>query len=126
MMYDSWMMMKTRTIVEDVSGTMSQAYFAEVEVIEELDMRRQGTTVADAARLAVSAIRQFADDAERKFVKSGALPPPAKSPDLPTFTREAVHAMVKLAYQEPGGTRGRIWEAVSLLDDIASGHARIA
>lgn len=70
------MTMKTRTITEDVDGTLNRRYFAEVEIGDELDVRREGKSAASAARVIVAALRYWADDAERKFIESGVLPTP--------------------------------------------------
>jgi len=65
--------MKTRSIVEDVSGSLNRRYFAEVEVDNDINVRREGHSTAEAAQKVVASIRYQADAAERKFVESGVL-----------------------------------------------------
>jgi len=61
--------MKTRSIVEDVSGSLNRRYFAEVEVDNDINVRREGHSTAEAAQKVVASIRYQADAAERKFVR---------------------------------------------------------
>lgn len=70
--------MKTRTIVEDVSGNLNRRYFAEAED-DEVKVRREANDVREAARRIVDAIRHKADDIERKFIETGVL----QKPDAP-------------------------------------------
>lgn len=51
------MAMKTRTITEDAGGSLNNRYFAEVEVGDEVKVRREGNATALAARSVVDALR---------------------------------------------------------------------
>lgn len=66
--------MKTRTIVEDVSGNLNRRYFAEIESGTEVNVRCEGNDSAIAARNVINRLRYLADDAERKFIETGVLP----------------------------------------------------
>lgn len=72
------MTMKTRTITEDVAGSLNRRYFAELEVGDELEVKREGDTPERAARNVMDTIRYWADDVERKFVETGVMPRTAR------------------------------------------------
>lgn len=71
--------MKTRTIVEDVSGTLNRRYFAEVKVGDEIKLRAEGKNAACAAASLIDRLRYLASDAERKFVETCVIPRPNKT-----------------------------------------------
>lgn len=95
--------MKTRTIVEDVTGSRSRRYYAEVEDTE-LNIRRESDSVAEAARRVVDAVRYKADDAERKFVEAGILPKKADEPKVGTTLPDVLRSG-KWFYRRSRGTR---------------------
>lgn len=70
--------MKIQIIVDDVSGPLSRLHLAEVEVGNEVKIRREGYAPAMAAHNVINALRHWADDAERMFLESGVLPPAEK------------------------------------------------
>lgn len=119
------MTMTTRTIVEDIPNSMNRRYFAEVDADDEVKIQREGDTVAEAARKAVSTLRYKADDAERKFVESGVLPRPDPVTEL---DRGTVLSLLDRASRDATDAKvpESVREAVAAFVEVAAGRARIA
>lgn len=120
------MTMTTRTIVEDIPGSLNRRYLAEVDADDEVKIQREGVTVAEAARKVVAALRYKADDAERKFIESGVLP---ALPKVETVERKFIRDLLKRARRDALDVTGTwplsIQEALNLLSVLADDHARI-
>jgi len=99
------MAMKTRTITEDVDGSLNRRYFAEIEVGDLVKVRREGNTTALAARAVCWRSGTGADDAERKFIESGVLPTRATTeaddPELCDVVHDLEEGMLRRRHEGP-------------------------
>lgn len=113
--------MKTRTIIEDVDGSLNRRYFAEVECGEDFQLRREGNTPELAARALVYALRQRADDAERKFIESGAMTHPADPSEVSRRRFREVAAQLRQDLGAIFPFPKSMHDALALLEQLAAG-----